>query len=50
MNVLQDVDAFDKPKVELEQYPTSVELAARMLYTVSSAHPQEAWLCAIFLT
>ena len=32
---LQDVEAFDSPIVELEQYPTGVEIAARMLYTVS---------------
>ena len=37
---MQDVEAFDQPKVELEQYPTSVELAARMLYTVSFSLPK----------
>ena len=31
----QDVEAFDSPIVELEQYPTGVEIAARMLYTVN---------------
>ena len=38
LQCMQDVEAFENPKVELEQYPTSVELAARMLYTVITVH------------
>lgn len=33
--LLQDIEPFDTPRVELEQYPTGVHVAARMLYTVS---------------
>ena len=31
---LQQVDVFKKPKVELEQYPTTPHIAAHMLYTI----------------
>ena len=31
---LQQVDVFEKPKVELEQYPTTPHIAAHMLYTI----------------
>ncbi|KAF9427793.1 hypothetical protein BGZ76_002188 [Entomortierella beljakovae] len=34
---LQDVAVFEKPKIKLEQYPTTPHLAAMMLYT---AHTQ----------
>lgn len=30
----QDVDAFENPKVDLEQYTTGIELGATMLHTV----------------
>jgi len=33
---LQDVDVFDKPKVKLEQYPTTPHIAACMLHTITS--------------
>ncbi|XP_068602266.1 rRNA N6-adenosine-methyltransferase METTL5 [Brachionichthys hirsutus] len=33
---LQQVDVFEKPKVRLEQYPTSPHLAACMLHTIQS--------------
>ncbi|RUS83529.1 hypothetical protein EGW08_008708 [Elysia chlorotica] len=33
---LQDVDTFEKPKVLLEQYPTTPHIAACMLHTISS--------------
>lgn len=32
---LQDIKPFETPRLDLEQYPTGVEIAARMLYTVS---------------
>lgn len=31
---LQQVDVFEKPKVELEQYPTTPHIASHMLYTI----------------
>ena len=31
---LEQVDVFNKPKVELEQYPTTPHIAAHMLYTI----------------
>ena len=31
---MQDIAAFDNPKVELEQYPTGPHLASRLLFTV----------------
>ncbi|XP_070212197.1 rRNA N(6)-adenosine-methyltransferase METTL5-like [Littorina saxatilis] len=31
---LQEVDVFEKPKVKLEQYPTTPHIAARMLHTM----------------
>ncbi|XP_013856844.1 rRNA N(6)-adenosine-methyltransferase METTL5 isoform X1 [Austrofundulus limnaeus] len=33
---LQQVDTFEKPKILLEQYPTSPHIAACMLYTIHS--------------
>jgi putative methylase len=32
-SLLQDVEPFEKPKVELEQYPTGAHLAACVLHT-----------------
>lgn len=37
-SLLQDVETFAAPKVELEQYPTSVELSASMLYTIDTVY------------
>lgn len=37
-SLLQDVETFAAPKIELEQYPTSVELAASMLYTIDTIY------------
>ncbi|KAJ1949568.1 hypothetical protein FBU59_001087 [Linderina macrospora] len=34
---LTDVEAFRDPKVQLEQYPTTAHLAARILYTAESS-------------
>lgn len=34
---LQEVEAFAKPSVMLEQYPTPADLAARMLYTAEAS-------------
>lgn len=31
---LQQVDVFEKPKIELEQYPTTPHIASHMLYTI----------------
>ena len=33
---LQQVDVFENPKVDLEQYPTTPHIAAHMLYTIDS--------------
>ena len=33
---LQQVDVFEKPKVDLEQYPTTAHIAAHMLYTIDN--------------
>lgn len=33
---LQQVDVFEKPKVDLEQYPTTPHIAAHMLYTIDN--------------
>ncbi|KAG0226349.1 Methyltransferase-like protein 5 [Actinomortierella wolfii] len=35
---LQDVAIFEKPKIKLEQYPTTPHLAARMLYTAHTTY------------
>jgi len=32
--LVQDIAVFDKPKMELEQYPTGPHLASRLLFTV----------------
>lgn len=32
--LMQDMQPFENPKVELEQYPTGPHIASRMLYTV----------------
>ena len=40
--VLRMLRPLKNPKVDLEQYPTGVELAARMLYTVR--HSLQPWL------
>lgn len=34
---LQQVEVFDKPKVELEQYPTTPHIASHMLYTIDQS-------------
>ena len=34
----QDVAPFEKPKVELEQYPTGPHLASRLLFAVASSY------------
>ena len=34
---LQEVEAFPKPSIQLEQYPTPADLAARMLYTAEAS-------------
>ncbi|KAJ1643597.1 hypothetical protein IWQ61_010515, partial [Dispira simplex] len=36
-NYLQEVRTFEQPKVQLEQYPTSAHLAARILYTAETS-------------
>ena len=33
---LQQVDVFKKPKIDLEQYPTTPHIAAHMLYTIDN--------------
>ena len=33
---LQQVDVFEKPKVDLEQYPTTPHIASHMLYTIDT--------------
>ena len=35
---LEDVDAFEKPKVLLEQYPTRAHIAACMIHTIQSSY------------
>ena len=35
---LSDVDSFDDPKIELEQFPTSAHLAARMIYVACNTY------------
>ncbi|KAK6166052.1 hypothetical protein SNE40_022835 [Patella caerulea] len=37
---LQDVDVFEKPKVLLEQYPTTPHIAACMLHTIDTQYNQ----------
>ncbi len=32
--LLQNLDVFEKPKVDLEQYPTTPHIASHMLYTI----------------
>lgn len=32
--ILQNLDVFEKPKVYLEQYPTTPHIASHMLYTI----------------
>ena len=32
--LLQNLDVFEKPKVNLEQYPTTPHIASHMLYTI----------------
>eukprot|EP00123_Amoebidium_parasiticum_P021727 comp7262_c0_seq1/m.2967 comp7262_c0_seq1/g.2967 ORF comp7262_c0_seq1/g.2967 comp7262_c0_seq1/m.2967 type:complete len:211 (-) comp7262_c0_seq1:430-1062(-) len=34
---LQDVSAFEKPKIQLEQYPTPPHIAARIVYTMETS-------------
>lgn len=35
---LQQLDGFDKPKILLEQYPTSAHIGAHILYTAQSQY------------
>ena len=34
---LEDVDAFEQPKILLEQYPTRPHIAASMLHTMQAS-------------
>ena len=34
---LEDVDAFEQPKILLEQYPTRAHIAANMLHTMQAS-------------
>ena len=34
---LEDVDAFEQPKILLEQYPTGPHIAASMLHTMQAS-------------
>jgi hypothetical protein len=34
--VMQDIQPFQDPVINLEQYPTSAHIAARLLFTVST--------------
>uniref|UniRef100_A0A383WPV8 Methyltransferase small domain-containing protein n=1 Tax=Tetradesmus obliquus TaxID=3088 RepID=A0A383WPV8_TETOB len=34
--LMQDIEPFAQPKVQLEQYPTGADIASRMLYTIES--------------
>ena len=35
---LQNLDVFEKPKLSLEQYPTTPHIAAHMLYTIDQTY------------
>ena len=35
---LSDVEVFERPKIELEQYPTSAHIASRMLFTAEHTY------------
>ncbi|EIE18452.1 S-adenosyl-L-methionine-dependent methyltransferase [Coccomyxa subellipsoidea C-169] len=37
-SIMQDIDTFNEPKVDLEQYPTGPEIASRMLFTIESVY------------
>ena len=37
-SMLQGVEVFHTPKIELEQYPTSAHIASRMLYTAANVY------------
>ena len=37
-SMLQGVEVFENPKIELEQYPTSAHIASRMLYTAANVY------------
>lgn len=39
--ILGDLKTFEKPKVKLEQYQTSAEIAAAMFHTMSFGHDIE---------
>eukprot|EP01089_Gocevia_fonbrunei_P012017 TRINITY_DN2728_c0_g1_i1.p1 TRINITY_DN2728_c0_g1~~TRINITY_DN2728_c0_g1_i1.p1 ORF type:complete len:214 (-),score=41.24 TRINITY_DN2728_c0_g1_i1:5-646(-) len=42
---LQEVDGFEKPKVKLEQYPTSAHIASHMLFTIDSVYDEIEGRC-----
>jgi rRNA N6-adenosine-methyltransferase METTL5 len=37
-SLLQNISVFDKPKIDLEQYPTSPHIAARLLHTAHTEY------------
>ena len=39
-SALEDVEVFSEPNIELEQYPTTPHLAARMLFTIHTAYDE----------
>eukprot|EP00882_Tetradesmus_deserticola_P019327 GHRQ01020795.1.p2 GENE.GHRQ01020795.1~~GHRQ01020795.1.p2 ORF type:complete len:123 (+),score=35.86 GHRQ01020795.1:302-670(+) len=36
--LMQDIEPFAQPKVQLEQYPTGADIASRMLYTIEAMY------------
>ena len=36
VSLLQQVQPFEKPKILLEQYPTSAEVASQMIYAIAN--------------
>eukprot|EP01098_Paradermamoeba_levis_P007352 TRINITY_DN3033_c0_g1_i2.p1 TRINITY_DN3033_c0_g1~~TRINITY_DN3033_c0_g1_i2.p1 ORF type:complete len:238 (+),score=69.38 TRINITY_DN3033_c0_g1_i2:73-714(+) len=37
-SILQTIETFEKPKVKLEQYPTTPEIAAHILHTIDAVY------------
>jgi predicted RNA methylase len=50
VTTVQDIDHFEAPRIDLEQYPTGAEIASRMLFTVStfSLLSDEVWFLDVW--
>lgn len=48
-SIIEGVEVFERPKILLEQYPTSPEIASHMIYTIEMNYEDISDLCIVDL-